>query len=154
MLMCNWISLLCVLSHSVVSDSLWPHGLVPSQLPLSSGILQARITGVGCHALFQGIFPTQELIPGLLFCRWILYHLSHQGSLYVSPVFVILGSLDSWVSVNVLDFFMVTNLNLVFYFLMILMQYIRWFTWMSTWVWYWDFRFHIGVCVYSHMDAK
>ena len=24
--------------------------------------------------------PTQELNPGLLHCRWIIYHLSHQGS--------------------------------------------------------------------------
>jgi len=38
--------------------------------------------GVGCHALLQGIFPTQGLNPGLPHCRWILYHLSHQGSLY------------------------------------------------------------------------
>ena len=37
-------------------------------------------TGVGCHALLQGIFPTQELNLGLLHCRWILYCLSHQGS--------------------------------------------------------------------------
>ena len=37
-------------------------------------------TGVGCHALFQGIFPTQGSNPGLLHCRWILYCLSHQGS--------------------------------------------------------------------------
>ena len=37
-------------------------------------------TGMGCHALLQGIFPTQWLNPGLLYCRWILYHLSHQGS--------------------------------------------------------------------------
>ena len=37
-------------------------------------------TGVGCHALLQGIFPTQGLNPGLLHCRWILYYLSHQGS--------------------------------------------------------------------------
>ena len=37
-------------------------------------------TGVGCHALFQGIFPTQGWNPGLLHCRKILYHLSHQGS--------------------------------------------------------------------------
>ena len=37
-------------------------------------------TGVGCHALFQGIFPTQGLNPGLSNCRQILYHLSHQGS--------------------------------------------------------------------------
>ena len=28
-----------------------------------------------------GIFPTQGLNPGLPHCRWILYHLSHQGSL-------------------------------------------------------------------------
>ena len=37
-------------------------------------------TGVGCHALLQGIFPTQGSNPGLLHCRRILYHLSHQGS--------------------------------------------------------------------------
>ena len=33
-----------------------------------------------CHALLQGIFPTQESNPGLLHYRQILYHLSHQGS--------------------------------------------------------------------------
>ena len=38
-------------------------------------------TGVDCHDFLQGIFPTQGLNPGLLHCRWILYHLSHQGSL-------------------------------------------------------------------------
>ena len=37
-------------------------------------------TGVGCHALLQGIFPTQGSNPGLLHCRRILYRLSHQGS--------------------------------------------------------------------------
>ena len=36
--------------------------------------------GVGCHALLQGIFPTQGLNPGLPHCRWILHRLSHQGS--------------------------------------------------------------------------
>ena len=36
--------------------------------------------GVGCHALLQGIFPTQESNPGLSHCRQILYYLSHQGS--------------------------------------------------------------------------
>ena len=38
-------------------------------------------TGVGCHFLFHGIVPTQESNSGLLHCRQILYHLSHQGSL-------------------------------------------------------------------------
>ena len=37
-------------------------------------------TGVGCHALLQGIFPTQGLNPGLPHCRQILYHLSHPWS--------------------------------------------------------------------------
>ena len=37
-------------------------------------------TGVGSLSLFQGVFPTQGLNPGLPHCRWILYQLSHQGS--------------------------------------------------------------------------
>ena len=35
-------------------------------------------TEKGCHV--QGIFPTQGSNPGIPHCRWILYHLSHQGS--------------------------------------------------------------------------
>ena len=37
-----------------------------------------KTIGVGCHALLQGIFPTQGSNPGLPHCRWILYYLSHQ----------------------------------------------------------------------------
>jgi len=36
--------------------------------------------GKGCHALLQGIFPTQGPNPGLPHCRQILYQLSYQGS--------------------------------------------------------------------------
>ena len=50
----------------------------PGSCPWNS---PGKNTGVGCHSLFQGIFPTQGLNPGLLHCRKILYHLSHQGSL-------------------------------------------------------------------------
>ena len=35
---------------------------------------------MGSLSLLQGIFPTQQLNPGLLHCRHILYQLSHQGS--------------------------------------------------------------------------
>ena len=35
---------------------------------------------MGCHALLQGIFPTQGSNLGLPHCRRILYHLSHQES--------------------------------------------------------------------------
>ena len=52
-------------------------------LPSSSGHRDSasKNTGMGCHALLQGIFPSQGLNPGLLHCRQILYCLSHQGSL-------------------------------------------------------------------------
>ena len=43
------------------------------------GIVQVRILGVGCHSLFQGIFPNQGLNLGLLYCRQILYHLKPLG---------------------------------------------------------------------------
>ena len=40
----------------------------------------AKSTGVGCHFLLQGIFPTQGSHPSLPHCRQMLYCLSHQGS--------------------------------------------------------------------------
>ena len=36
-------------------------------------------TAMDCHALLQGIFPTQRSNPGLPHCRQILYCLSHHG---------------------------------------------------------------------------
>ena len=40
-------------------------------------------TKVGCHALLQGIFPTQGSNPGLPHFRRILNQLSHKGSLRI-----------------------------------------------------------------------
>ena len=51
---------MCMLSCSVVSDSLRPHGLQPARD--SPG----KNAGVDCHALLQGIFPTQGSSPPLL----------------------------------------------------------------------------------------
>ena len=70
----------CCLVASVVSDSVQSYGLQPARLlcPRNS---PGKNTGVGCHALLQGIFPTQELNPGLMHCRQIFFlPLSHQGS--------------------------------------------------------------------------
>ena len=63
-------------SCSAVSTSLRPKArlLCPWNSP-------GKNTGVGCHALLQGIFLSQGWKPRLLHCRQILYHLSHQGSL-------------------------------------------------------------------------
>ena len=49
------------------------------QAPLSEDS-PGKSIGVRSHSLLQGIFPTQGLNPGLLHCRQILYHLTHQGS--------------------------------------------------------------------------
>ena len=43
------------------------------------GVLQQEYW-MGCHALLQGIFPTQGSNPGLLHCRQILYQLSYVRS--------------------------------------------------------------------------
>ena len=50
---------------------------ISRHIPLSRDI--SKNTGVGCHALLQGIFPTHRLNPGLLHCRRILYCPSHRG---------------------------------------------------------------------------
>ena len=49
-------------SRSVVSNSLWPHGLQFTRL-LHLWDFPGKSTGVGCHFLLQGIFPTQESNP-------------------------------------------------------------------------------------------
>ena len=74
----------CV-SHSVVSSSLQTHGLYvahqtiqPIRILLSMEF--SRQEYWSCHSLLQRIFPTQRSNPGILHCRWILYHLSHQGN--------------------------------------------------------------------------
>ena len=61
-------------SHSAMSDSSQPQGLYspwnsPGQNP-----------GVGSLSLLQGIFLSQRSNPGLPYCWWILYQLSHTGS--------------------------------------------------------------------------
>ena len=63
--------------RSVVSDSATPwtvarQALCPWNFPRKN-------TGVSSRSILQGIYPTQGSNPGLLHCRQILYHLSHQG---------------------------------------------------------------------------
>ena len=66
--------MLLLLSRSVMSTSLQPHGLYsPWNFP-------GQNTGVGSLSRLQGIFPPQGSNPGLLHCRWILYQLSHKES--------------------------------------------------------------------------
>ena len=58
-----------------MSDFLWPYGLQPTRL-LCLWNFPGKNTGVGCHFLLQGIFPTKGSNPcllSLLHCRQIHY---------------------------------------------------------------------------------
>ena len=62
----------CVLGHSVISDSLWPHGLQPTRL-FCPWDFPGKHAEVVCHSLLQEIFPMQGLNSGILYCRRIFY---------------------------------------------------------------------------------
>ena len=75
----------CVLSHSVMSNSLQPHGLQPARL-LCPWNFPGNNTGVGCHCLLQGIFVTQGSNLCLLCLphgRQILYHCTIWEVMYI-----------------------------------------------------------------------
>ena len=63
----------CLLSHSVMSNSFRPYGLWSARF-LSPWDSPGKNTRVSCHSLLQGVFPTQGSNPCLLRCRQILYH--------------------------------------------------------------------------------
>ena len=65
-------------SRSVLSDSLCPHRPLLTRFLCPWNSL-SKNTGGGSLSLLQRIFPTQGLNQGLLHCRQILYHLSHQS---------------------------------------------------------------------------
>ena len=89
--------LACVLSRSVMSDSLQPYGLYSLLGSSVHGDSPGKNTGVGCHALLQGIFPTQGLNRGLPHHRQILHCLRHQGN----PVLPTSNSsLTQWLNAN------------------------------------------------------
>ena len=61
-----------------VAQSCW--SLCDPQGPYCPWNSPGQNTGVSSLSLLQGIFPTQGSNPGLLYCRWVLYQLSHEGS--------------------------------------------------------------------------
>ena len=63
----------------VLSYSLRPHELWPIRFPCLWDF-PGKNTGVGCHSLLQGIFPTQGLNPHLLHWQVNSLVLSHLGS--------------------------------------------------------------------------
>ena len=70
----------------------WLCNPMDCSLPGSSVHFPGNSTGVDCHFLLQGIFPTQGSNPGLSHCRQMLYCLSHQGSQ------LLLGTVSKYIS--------------------------------------------------------
>ena len=79
-----WLNLIPMCGYcvcSVMSDSLWPHGLQPARL-LHPWDFPGKNMGVDCHFLLLENFLTQGLNPGLPHYRQTLYYLSHWGSIF------------------------------------------------------------------------
>ena len=77
------VALMCVHADtSIMPDSAWPYRLQTTRLLCPWDSL-GKNTGMDCHALLQGIFPTQGLNPHLLcLLHWQVdsLPLSHLGS--------------------------------------------------------------------------
>ena len=74
-----------------MSDSMRPCNPVDYSPPGSSvhGDSLSKNTGVGCHALLQGIFLTQGLnlpLLSLQHWQWVLYYECHLGSPNITQV--------------------------------------------------------------------
>ena len=69
------------------------HGLKPTRL-LHPWNFPGKSSGVGCHFLLQGIFPTRGSNPGLPHCSQTLYRMSYQGSPKLGCYFLIYDNLS------------------------------------------------------------
>ena len=61
-----WLKAQCMHAANMPDFDAMNYSLLGSSVLCSSGDSLGKNTGVGCHALFQGVFPTQVLNPCLL----------------------------------------------------------------------------------------
>ena len=78
-LVCVYFQYRCCLVTKSYLSLLLPHGLQPTRL-LCPWDFPGKNTGVGCHCLLQGTFPTQGLKLHLLHQQAGSLPLSHQGN--------------------------------------------------------------------------
>ena len=78
----SWRHMCCTVLCLVAQSCLTLCDAMDHSPPGSSvhGDSPGKNTGMDCHALLQGIFPTQGSNPNLLHCSQILYHLNHLES--------------------------------------------------------------------------
>ena len=131
-----------VLSHSVVSDSLQPHGLWPTRLLCPWGFSRQEYwSGLPCPP--SGIFPTQGSNPSLPHCRWILYQLIHKGSL---------NNHISWMhNIFKLFYLPLNGVTNIIYYLWSIISF-SWYSSVITLSFCWSFWVSFSNCVFS--DCK
>ena len=101
-------------SHS--RESLWPHGLPRLLCPWNSPGKE-----YWSHFFLQWIFLTKGSNLGLLHCRQVLYHLSHQGSPRVFNCIILLLEIENNMSkslrniVFILNFKILNSIQKLFY---------------------------------------
>ena len=77
-----------------------PYGLQPTWI-LCPWDFPGKNTGVGCHFLLQGVFPTQGSNPPLLHWQADSFPLSDQGSLtLILPVFKMIKFYGQWLDLK------------------------------------------------------
>ena len=86
-------------SHSIMSNSSWPHGLYS---PWNS---PGQNTGISGCSFLHRIFPTEGLNPGSLRCRQTLHQLSHQGSpispiVYLVSVYIVIRNTEQTLAIT------------------------------------------------------
>ena len=107
----EWFSVVVVesLSHVWLFATPWTvagQAVCPWDFP-------GKNTGVGCHSLLQGVFPTQGSNWHLLHCRRILYHWAAREAHMSSQAIVIVPAGRQWYNkpVSLLTFYVKGKLN-------------------------------------------
>ena len=83
---------IAVLNHSVMSNSLWPHALLPKQAPLSMRILQASIL-----EWFAWTHKSRRsAVSSLSLCKQRLWESLDQKGIWILRMFSLPPGLNKW----------------------------------------------------------
>ena len=75
-------------SCSVVSNSLWSHGLQPTRL-LHPWDFPGKSTGVGCHCLLWLVCLEEKITSIKLKKKWLVFYLKSRLEFSCKPVYII-----------------------------------------------------------------
>ena len=120
-----------LLSRVRLAATLWT---IAHQAPLSMGF-SGKNTGVGCHFLLQGIFPTQGSNLGLLYCRQTLNPLSQGGFLTfrLNPKESIYIYIFYYIYIHISIYIHTDRYRYICIYMCVYIYTYNWFTLLYTW---------------------